>query len=97
MMLYTKYESSGPGSFRQDNFWKSHFENLSVIPVTYLCKPIITIWTILVEDYPGIIPVEFGENRINGSREEAVWSFPYIIIPVKLGQNPICGFRKEVV
>jgi len=27
MMLYTKYESSGPCSFRQEDFWKLHFDN----------------------------------------------------------------------
>jgi len=27
-MLYIKYESSGPCSFRQEDFWKLHFENL---------------------------------------------------------------------
>jgi len=38
MMLYTKYESSGPCSFRQEDFWKLHFENLFFDPVTYLCN-----------------------------------------------------------
>jgi len=38
MMLYTKYESSGPCSFRQEDFWKLHFENLLFDPVTYLCN-----------------------------------------------------------
>ena len=28
MMLYTKYESSRPCSFRQEDFLKLHFENL---------------------------------------------------------------------
>jgi len=37
-----------------------------------------TIWT-EVEDHPGTIPVEFGQIPISGSREEVVWSFPYII------------------
>jgi len=32
MMLYTKYESSRPCSFRQDDFWKLHFENLLFDP-----------------------------------------------------------------
>ena len=36
MMLYTKYESSGPRSFRQEDFLKLHFENLFFDPVTYL-------------------------------------------------------------
>jgi len=38
-----------------------------------------TIWIILVGDHPGIIPAEFGQIPISGSREEVVWSFPYII------------------
>jgi len=42
-------------------------------------QPIITIWTILVWDDQGTIPVEFGQIPISGSREEVVWSFPYII------------------
>jgi len=36
MMLYIKYESSGPGSFIHEDFWKLHFENLFFDPVTYL-------------------------------------------------------------
>jgi len=31
-------------------------------------QQIRTIWTILLEDYPGIIPVEFGQIPISGSR-----------------------------
>jgi len=42
-------------------------------------QPIITIWISLVGDHPGIIPAEFGKKPISGSREEFVWSFPYII------------------
>ena len=42
-------------------------------------QPIKTIWTILVEDYPGTIPVEFGQITISGSREDVVWTFPYIM------------------
>jgi len=38
-----------------------------------------TIWIILEGDHPGIIPAEFGQIPISGSREEVVWSFPYII------------------
>ena len=33
-------------------------------------QPIRTIWTILIGDHPGIKPVELGEIRIKGSREE---------------------------
>ena len=42
-------------------------------------QPIRTIWKILVGDYPGIIPAEFGQIPISGSKGEVVWSFPYII------------------
>jgi len=35
-MLYTNYESSGPCSFRQEDFRKLQFENLFFDPVTYL-------------------------------------------------------------
>jgi len=42
-------------------------------------QPIRTIWTILVGDHPGTIPVEFGQIPISGSRKDVVWSFPYII------------------
>ena len=38
MMLYTKYKSSGPCSFGQEDFRKLHFENLFFDPVTYLCN-----------------------------------------------------------
>jgi len=34
-MLYTKFESSEPCSFRKD-FWKLQFEDLFFDPVTYL-------------------------------------------------------------
>ena len=37
-MLYSKYESSGPCSFGQQDYWKLHFENLFFDPVTYLCN-----------------------------------------------------------
>jgi len=42
-------------------------------------QPIRTILKNLVEDYPEIIPVKFGQIPISGSREDVVWSFPYII------------------
>jgi len=41
-------------------------------------QPIKTIWTILVEDHTGTIPVEFGQIPISGS-QAVIWSFPYII------------------
>jgi len=37
-------------------------------PRDLLMQPIWTIWTILVEDYPETIPVEFGQISISGSR-----------------------------
>jgi len=33
-------------------------------------QPIRTIGTFLVEDYPGTIPVEFGQIPISGSKED---------------------------
>ena len=42
-------------------------------------QPIRTIWIILVGDHPGIIPAEFGQISISGSRDKVIWSFPYII------------------
>ena len=47
MMLYIKYESTGPCTFRQEDFWKLHFENLYFDPVTYLCnqsEPFEQLW-----------------------------------------------------
>ena len=68
MMLDIKYESSGPCSFRQEDFWKLHFENLIFNPRNQLMQPIITIWIILVGDHSEIIPAEFGQIPIRGSR-----------------------------
>jgi len=42
-------------------------------------QPLKTIWTIFEGDHPGTIPVQFGWIPISGSREEVVWTFPYII------------------
>ena len=39
-------------------------------------QPIRNIWRILVGDNPGIMHVGFGEIRINGSKEEVVWTYP---------------------
>jgi len=78
MMLYIKYENSGPCSFRQEDFWKLQFK-------TYfwhrqeLMQPTRTIGTIFVEDHPGIISVELGKITISSSREDVIWTFPYII------------------
>jgi len=35
-------------------------------------QPIKTIWTTLVEDHPGIIPVKFSQNPMSGYKEEDV-------------------------
>jgi len=41
-------------------------------PRDLLMQPIRTIWTTLVGDYPGIIPVKFGPNPMSGFRGEDV-------------------------
>ena len=38
MMLHIKYESTGPRSFRQEDFWKFNFKTYFFDPVTYLCN-----------------------------------------------------------
>jgi len=70
-MLYTKYESSGPWSFRQEDFWKSHFENL-FLTSDLLMQPSGTVWTTLEGDHPGVIPVKFDHNPMSGYRGEDV-------------------------
>jgi len=74
MMLYTKYESFVPCSFRQIFFesFESILKNLFFLRLDQLMQPIKTIWIILVGDHPGTIPVEFGQIPISGSREEVV-------------------------
>jgi len=42
-------------------------------------QPTGMVWTTLIGGHPGIIPVKFGQIPISGSREEVVWTFPYII------------------
>jgi len=47
MILYTKYESSEPSSFKQEDFLKLHFKNIFIDPVTYLLnqsKPFTQFW-----------------------------------------------------
>ena len=63
-MLNTKYESSEPCSFRVD-FWKLHYED-RFLPRDLSIKLIRNIWTIVVGDHPGPIPVEFGQIPISG-------------------------------
>jgi len=77
MMLYTKYESSGSWSFRQEDFFKIAFWKPIFDPIDLLMQPIRTIWSILVGGHPGTIPVEFGQ--IPFAVQEVVLSFPYII------------------
>jgi len=61
---------------------KKFFE--SFILKTYLLTPwpiYATNWNSLNNfdrDHHGIIPVKFGQIPISGSREDVVWSFPYI-------------------
>ena len=54
-------------------FWKPTFW-----PRDLLMQPIRTIFTILVGDHQGTIPVEFGQIPISGSREDVVRCFPHI-------------------
>jgi len=56
---------------------KKIFEKIALLkpniwPRDLLMQPIRTIWTILVEDYPGTIPVEFSQNPMSGLRGEDV-------------------------
>jgi len=48
-------------------FWKPTFW-----PRDLLMQPIRTIWTTLVGDHPGIIPVKFGQKPMSGFRGEDV-------------------------
>jgi len=48
-------------------FWKPIFW-----PCDLLMQPTETIWTTLVGDHPGIIPVKFGQNLMSGVRGEDV-------------------------
>jgi len=60
----------------------------SFISKIYLLTPwptYATNWNGLnnFDDHPGILFVKFGQIPISGSREDVVWSFPYII-PCKI-------------
>jgi len=59
------------------------FESFILKPIYWprdlLMQPSGTVWTTLIGDHPGIIPVKFGQIPISGSREDVLWSFPYII------------------
>ena len=63
----TNYERSRPCSFRQEDFWKRMFW-----PRDLLMQPTETFWTTLAGDYPGIIPVNIGQNRMSCFRGEYV-------------------------
>jgi len=67
MMLYTTYESSVRPSFRQEDFWKPIFW-----PRDLLMQPTGTVWTTLIGDHQGTIPVTFGQNPISGFRGDVV-------------------------
>ena len=41
-------------------------------------QPTGTVWTILIGDHPGIIPVKFGQILISSLREDVVWGVLYI-------------------
>jgi len=55
---------------------KKIFENCILKPIFWPCdllmQPTGTIWTTLVGDYQGIIPVKFGQNPMSGFRGEDV-------------------------
>jgi len=57
----------------QTRFLKIAFWKPIVWPRDLLMQPTRTVWTLLVEDHPGIIPVKFGQNPMSGFREEVVW------------------------
>jgi len=42
-------------------------------------QPTGLVWTTVIGDHIGIIPIKIGQIPISGSREDVVWSFPYII------------------
>jgi len=62
---------------------KKIFESFILKPIygphDLLIQPTGTVRTTLIGYHPGIIPVKFGQILINGSREDVVGSFPYII------------------
>jgi len=51
---------------------KKIFENCILKTRDLHMQPIRTIWTTLVGDHPGIIPVKFGQNPMSGFRGEDV-------------------------
>ena len=67
-----------PGRGQFWRFLTITFLNLIFDSVTYLCNQ-SEPFEQFGRGQPRDIHVEFGEIRINGSREEVVCSFPYII------------------
>ena len=52
---------------------KNIFESFILKPIYWprdlLMQPTGTVWTTLVEEHLGIIPVKFGQNPMSGFRE----------------------------
>jgi len=63
MMLYIKYESTGPCSFRQEDFWKFHFK-------TYLLTP----WPTYTTNWNGFNNFDRWPSRDHSCE---VWSNSY--------------------
>jgi len=77
-MLYTKYKTSGFCSFRGEDFWKLPFVNLFFVP-----WPTYAINQNHLNNFgrrpPRDQSCEVWFNYHKRSREDAVWTFPYII------------------
>ena len=62
---------------------KKIFKSFILKPIYWPCdllmQPTGTVWTTLIGDHPGIIPLKFNQMPFSGSREDVIWSFPYII------------------
>ena len=67
MMLYTKYESSGPCSVGQEEFWKLHFKTYFYTQwLIYATK-----WNGLNNFGRGIVPVKLGQIQSVVSGEKS--------------------------
>jgi len=55
---------------------KKIFESFILKPIYWprdlLMQPTGTVWTILIGDHLGIIPVKYGQIPISGSREDVI-------------------------
>ena len=58
--------------FRTRRFLKIAIWKPIYWPVTLLTQPTGPVWTTLIGDHPGSIPVKFGQNPISGFRVDAV-------------------------